>query len=183
LATALPLAETCLREAEQAGNTRQIIKVAALQALIWAALRQTAKAFAALNRALILAEPGDFARTFLDLGVPMTELLQQFDHQHDSTPYLKRLLATFARELDAAGRRELTAQYVQLYDITPLTRRELELLALVDQRLTIAEMAERLVISPNTVKKHLANIYSKLGAKNRREAIAKAEEAGLLLSN
>ena len=180
LTKALQLAETCLRQAEQACNTRQIIKVAALQALIWSALRHTTKAFAALNRSLILAEQGGFVRTFLDLGVPMMELLQQFDHQHDSTPYVKHLLATFAKELDTAGRRELTAQYVQLYNITPLTQRELELLTLVSRRLTVKEMAERLIISPNTVKKHVSNIYTKLGAKNRREAIATAKEVGLL---
>ncbi|MCB9097930.1 MAG: hypothetical protein H6632_00205 [Anaerolineales bacterium] len=180
LAHALQMAETCLHQAERAYNTRQIIKVTALQALIWSALRHTTKAFESLNRALILAEQGGFVRTFLDMGVPMMELLQQFDHQHDSSLDVKHLLATFAKELDTAGRRELTAQYVQLYNITPLTQRELELLELVDQRLTVAEMADRLVISPNTVKKHVSNIYTKLGAKNRREAIATAKEVGLL---
>ena len=116
----------------------------------------------------------------MDLGAPLLELLQQFERQRRPSPYVKRLLAAFARDLDPAGRRDLTAQYGQIYQITPLTQRELELLALLAQRLTIDEMAERLVISPNTVKKHVGNIYAKLGVNNRRQAIVKAQEAGLL---
>jgi LuxR family maltose regulon positive regulatory protein len=180
LATALELAETCLGQAEKAHNTRQVIQATALQALIRHRLRQPAQAFAALDQALTLGEPGGFTRTFLDLGPPMAELLQRFDRLRGSTPYLKHLLAAFVRELAPAGRHDQTAHYVQLHGITPLTQRELELLELVGHRLTVKEMAERLVISPNTVKKHLANIYSKLGAKNRRQAIAKAKEVGLL---
>ena len=72
-----------------------------------------------------------------------------------------------------AERRQLMAQYVRLHGISPLTRRELELLALVEHRLTVEEMAEQLVISPNTVKKHVNNIYTKLGVNNRRQAVAK----------
>ena len=42
------------------------------------------------------------------------------------------------------------------------------------------EIAQRLVISPNTVKKHASNIYGKLGVRNRRDAVAQAQEIGLL---
>lgn len=180
LATALELAETCLRQAEKAHNARQIIQVTALQALIRHRLRQPAKAMAALDQALILGEPGSFTRTFLDLGPAMAELLERFDQRRGSNPYVKRLLAAFARELAPAGRHDQIAHYVQLHGITPLTQRELEVLALVDQRLTVKEMAEQLVISPHTVKNHLSNIYSKLGVNNRRQAAAKARDVGLL---
>ncbi len=89
-------------------------------------------------------------------------------------------LAAFASEPGAVAYSELMAQYAQQHGVAPLTQRELELLPLIAQRLTVAEIARDLVISPNTVKKHLSNIYTKLGVHNRRQAVVKALEVGLL---
>ena len=61
-----------------------------------------------------------------------------------------------------------------------LTRREREILALLAQRLTDSEIAERLFISPYTVGKHVSNILGKLGAANRRQAAAIAARHGLV---
>jgi len=52
----------------------------------------------------------------------------------------------------------------------PLTRREREVLRLVTQGLTDAQIAETLVISPHTVHTHLSTIYSKLGVASRTAA-------------
>ncbi|MBK6431594.1 response regulator transcription factor [Candidatus Amarolinea dominans] len=53
-----------------------------------------------------------------------------------------------------------------------LSEREEEVLALVSQGMTNAQIADRLVLSENTVKFHLQNIYQKLGVSNRTEAAA-----------
>lgn len=180
LAEALAWAATYLRAAESFYNTQQVIQICALQALILHALRRSAEAFDVLARTLALGEPGGFVRTFVDLGAPQAELLRQFAAARGPSAQVKRLLAAFPPTQDPAARRALTSQYAKRYGITPLTAREIELLALIRQRLSIDEIATTLVISPNTVKKHANNVYTKLGVRNRREALAKAEALSLL---
>jgi predicted ATPase/DNA-binding CsgD family transcriptional regulator len=63
--------------------------------------------------------------------------------------------------------------------VEALTGREEEVLSLLTQRLTNAEIAARLFISPRTVGSHVANLLAKLGAANRREAVAIAVRRGL----
>jgi DNA-binding NarL/FixJ family response regulator len=61
-----------------------------------------------------------------------------------------------------------------------LTRREREVLTLVAQGLSDAEIAERLVVSSHTVHRHVANVRIKLGLPSRAAAVAYATRAGLL---
>jgi ATP/maltotriose-dependent transcriptional regulator MalT len=61
-----------------------------------------------------------------------------------------------------------------------MTSREIEILRLIAQGLSNPSIAEKLIISVGTVKAHTASIYSKLGVKNRVQALARAQELGLL---
>ena len=63
-----------------------------------------------------------------------------------------------------------------------MTKRELEVLALLEQRLSNKEIAARLFIAPHTAKLHTLHIYQKLQVNTRRDAVAKAESLGLLAS-
>jgi DNA-binding CsgD family transcriptional regulator len=62
----------------------------------------------------------------------------------------------------------------------PLTRRELDVLALVAQGATNTEIAAKLSISPHTVARHMTNIRTKLGVSSRAAATAMAIEHGWL---
>lgn len=64
--------------------------------------------------------------------------------------------------------------------IEPLSERELEVLRLIDAGLTNQEIADRLVIALTTVKKHISNLFAKLGAANRTQALAHARQYNLL---
>lgn len=64
--------------------------------------------------------------------------------------------------------------------IEPLSQRELEILDLIGEGLSNQEIAERLVVTLHTVKKHSSNIYSKLGVGSRTQAVAQARQLGLL---
>ena len=61
-----------------------------------------------------------------------------------------------------------------------LTRREKDILTLLDQAMSDREIAEKLVLSLNSVKWYTRQVYGKLGVANRKEAVAKARELGLI---
>jgi LuxR family maltose regulon positive regulatory protein len=64
--------------------------------------------------------------------------------------------------------------------IEALTRREQEILGLLAKRMTAKEIAQKLVVSAQTVKRHRVNVYQKLGVHTRRGAIAAAVALGIL---
>jgi LuxR family maltose regulon positive regulatory protein len=64
--------------------------------------------------------------------------------------------------------------------VEPLSRRELQVLGLINQGRANQAVADELYIALSTVKKHLNNIFGKLGAKNRTEALRRARDLGLL---
>lgn len=61
-----------------------------------------------------------------------------------------------------------------------LTNREREVLLLVCKGLSNEEIAKRLIVTTHTVKKHLANVYLKLGVIRRAQAIAMAHQLGII---
>jgi DNA-binding NarL/FixJ family response regulator len=64
--------------------------------------------------------------------------------------------------------------------VEPLSARELEVLALLAEGLSNQEIAGRLTIAPGTVKNHVSNVLSKLDARDRTQAVLRAQEIGLL---
>jgi LuxR family maltose regulon positive regulatory protein len=64
--------------------------------------------------------------------------------------------------------------------IEPLSAREMEVLGLIDEGLSNAEIAERLSVANSTVKTHINNIYNKMAVETRIQAIRQARELGLL---
>ena len=64
--------------------------------------------------------------------------------------------------------------------VEALSRRELEVVKLLAQGCSDKVISEALVISPQTVHKHLKNIYGKLGVHNRTEAVIRSQALGLI---
>jgi len=158
-------------------NTCFAIQVLALEALLHHAQGNGQKALAALGQAVTLAQPGGFLRAFVDLGPDMADLLRQLAAKGAASGYVKHLLQTYAAETPLRPAALRPAQHDM---VEPLTRREQEILTLLAQRLTSKEIALKLVVSEQTVKRHRANIYQKLGVNSRRQATAAAVAAGIL---
>ena len=93
-----------------------------------------------------------------------------------SQPYLAKLLASFGEE---AYQTPANLDPQQQAAAT-ITRRELEVLRLMQAERTDAEIASELVITLSTARKHAGNLYRKLDANNRWQAVKKAEELGIL---
>lgn len=86
-----------------------------------------------------------------------------------------------ARHDDPPGWSErVTAACASARPATPLSERELVVLALLPSLLNAPDMAEELVVSVNTVKTQIRSIYAKLGVSTRRDAVARARDRGLL---
>ena len=160
--------------AKRINATTTLFKMLIIRALFTARQADEALALATLERAVHLAEPGGFIRQFVDLGSEMADMLRQLQERGVSPGYIARILAAYPA---AEPVRLLVAQENL---IEPLTNRELEILALLAARKTNQEIADELVISLSTVKQHTHNIYQKLQVKNRRHAVAKAAEFGLI---
>jgi LuxR family maltose regulon positive regulatory protein len=164
--------------------------------LVLANLKQSKKdeARVALERAIGLAEPGGWIRPFVEVGPELASLLGQLRSQGIAPDYVDQILAACGTN-DRCARpvpgSSLTAAVVRPQSprskaerdssplIEPLTDRELEVLSLFEQRLTNKEIAQRLTISPGTVKRHAENIYRKLDVQRRAEAVSRARELGI----
>ena len=141
---------------------------------------ETASAITALKRALVLAEPENYVRSFLDLGKPMEDFLRRnLESQTLSEPHLRRyveqLLSLFGTDLPAKAIPPGGDTLIE-----PLTKRELEVLQLIADGLSNREISERLFLALSTVKGHTRIIFDKLQVQRRTEAVARARELGLL---
>jgi LuxR family maltose regulon positive regulatory protein len=165
---AVRLSTRLLQAAEASGRMGRVIKILVHQALAVRVLEDTDRATTALERALLLAEPEGYVRTFVDAGTPIAVLLQHALSRGIAPNYVRRLLAAF----------EGLAMPQPL--VEPLTERELEVLRLIGAGLKNQEIADQLVISVATVKRHISNIYGKLGVSHRAQAVVHAQELGLL---
>ena len=89
-------------------------------------------------------------------------------------PYIDTILAPFPSTPATPVHSRGTDQ------INPLTDRELQVLRFLASSLSVGEIADELVVSVNTVRMHTKNIYSKLDAHSRIEAVEIAREIGLI---
>ena len=181
---------------EKEDNVYYMLEILNLKALVYLNLGHTQKAMDTLKQSLLLGEENSYERIFIDEGAPMAALLERFIRTYKkskigedtSTPivspvYIRRLikytrdysiaLKSFTRKKGKYLDRDINA-------IENLTRREKEVLHLLDSDLTYLEISYTLDISINTVKVNCTNIYRKLASRNREQALRKAKEACII---
>jgi LuxR family maltose regulon positive regulatory protein len=172
-ARAEALARRLLDRAAATGRAGRAIEALLLRARACLGMRRVPQAQAAVDQALGLARPERYVRTFLDEGEPLARLLWQAQARGVEADYACELLSAMA------GPARPPAPPAQRL-IEPLTTRELEVLALVAVGRSNQAIADQLVISLATVKRHISNLYAKLGAASRTQALARARDLKLL---
>jgi LuxR family maltose regulon positive regulatory protein len=156
---------------ESAGHGRSVIELLILSAQAYRASGDHTQALQVLGRALELAEPEGYIRIFVDedlhaLLVECRVLLEK--NRGRLLLYVDRLLQAFPHSAPVNRQPAL------------LSERELEVLRLIAAGQSNEEIAAQLIISLGTVKAHTSNIYRKLDARGRAQAIVKARELNLL---
>ncbi len=156
----------------------RLVRLLILEARAHAALDNRAAALRTLRRALELSAPGRMVRSYVDEGPEVLDLLAGLLAEERRAPL--DLSIAYIEAILAAGGREPAADPVAPTSAEPLSKRELDVLAMLAAGLSNAEIGERLFVSQHTVKWHLQHVYEKLGVKSRTRAVLAARERRLL---
>ena len=187
---ALALLDRMHATAAAQARAGSLIEIGALRALALAACGEEAAAVAALAQALTLACPQGYVRVFADEGPPMAALLGRLiAAQRSGSGFgaaaevplgcLARLQRALGAQDAAPGAGRGGAAAVPGL-VEQLTSRELEVLAMLAAGRSNQAIASELVVTLDTVKKHVSHVLGKLGAANRTEAVARSRELGLI---
>ncbi|HET8842709.1 MAG TPA: LuxR C-terminal-related transcriptional regulator [Ktedonobacteraceae bacterium] len=162
------LLEPVVKDARQRKHLRMVFLFQTLQAIALCRLGQHQQAAQLLHEVLSIAGPEGYMRTFLDLGEPLQELLQQVELGREVRGYARRLIESTEKSdptsIDHAG----------------LSEREYEVLQLVADGMSNQEIADTLIVALSTVKVHVRHICQKLDVQKRLQAVTRAREIGLL---
>jgi ATP/maltotriose-dependent transcriptional regulator MalT len=136
-----------------------------------------------LTKALKVGAGNGLCMSFMDAGPCVRELIAALCREPpvgdseilDLLPYSRNLLRQFNRAAMASGARRVAHEVNQA-----LTRRESGILQLIANGLSNKRIAQHLDITPETVKSHAKNIFFKLAAQTRAQAVARAEALGII---
>jgi LuxR family transcriptional regulator, maltose regulon positive regulatory protein len=168
--------------ADGRGGPREI-EILALRALALRARDEKTRAIDVIEQALALGQPEGYVRIFVDEGPAMAVLLSETleARQRGRLEPADEVPTHYLRKLTAALEREASGDVLPddgLFE--PLSERELEVLQLIAAGKSNRQIATDLFVSVGTVKTHVNNLYRKLDAHNRTQAVARARELNLL---
>jgi LuxR family maltose regulon positive regulatory protein len=184
-----------LPEAERFQRVSSQIQVLVLQAMVQFSLGQE-RGIKTLLRALALGEPEGYRQIFVDEGRRLIDLLrrcrsaqEQSGSHFPSLAFIDSLLKAIqpgiaaAKPVDEQSMEPSTGKTIAyLEDGLPiaLSAREMEVLGLIAEGKSNQEISSELYLALNTVKRHAYNIYAKLEANKRTQAVSKARHLGLI---
>jgi LuxR family transcriptional regulator, maltose regulon positive regulatory protein len=188
---ARPLLDRLLADAEGHGRFGSVIEILALRAQVNRSRGHAAEALHDLERALAIGEPEGYVRVFVDEGAPMATLLRRARARGVAPDYCARLLEAFNPGIDSGALAVAVAAALPSFPLSvpaardgsislePLSARERDVVHLVIAGASNQEIADRLFVATNTVKKHIHNIFGKFDLKSRAQLIVRLRGSGM----
>jgi LuxR family transcriptional regulator, maltose regulon positive regulatory protein len=183
---ALSLLDRLEALARSQGRVQSMIEMRALRSLALQSSGDHKNALSTLGDALSDARPEAYIRVFADEAAPMAALIQrlirqrQGDRSWTASRHAQEHLLRVAGAFRSRGRSEGDVVSLTEGTVEPLTARELDVLSLLAAGRRNRDIADELVVTLDTVKRHVSHIFDKLGAANRTDAVAKAREFHLI---
>ena len=168
-----------LNLARRQGCYQRVITAEILLAKVFCLQGDRTQGLEHLGQALALAESEGFIRVFLDEGEPIKNLLMQLPKNRQQEVFSTEYVQTLLNHFEGEPTPPLSAIELAVLSIK-LTPRELEVLRHLESGLSYADIAAQLIITENTLRYHIKNIYGKLNVKNRMQAVSAARKLGLL---
>ena len=166
-------------------RTMDLIECYINSAIVCARMGSDDVALSKLEQALLLAQEYNYIRLFADHGKPLHQLITRYAQEEALSTDLDVHYIQKITEAAAAFAQICPAIYAasgsnETESDEELTQSEVQVLRLLDEGKTNKTIAKELHIQPSTVNFHLKNIFVKLGASNRTEAVKKAREKSLV---
>ncbi|MBU7440239.1 LuxR C-terminal-related transcriptional regulator [Paraburkholderia fungorum] len=178
---ALESLNAALRGLERRHNDYLALSLRTVLALVWLAVGKSRFAVVTFRDVLSLAAPAGIYRSILDQGPEIGPLLQAVREDTPSTAknremvhYIDRLLDGWRVQYQPSGKPVRDAERESL------SASERNIVKLISQGQSNKEIARTLGITPETVKSHVKNIFVKLAVDKRAQAVARAQELGLI---
>lgn len=163
-----------------------LIRILILQSLVYQARNEDKLSIQAMKRAIDLVELHGCIQIFVEIGKPMTRLLEKMKESRCHQAFVTHLLEAFSDIPEKSISGQVSSRQIKAQEmpkdglIDPLSKRELEVIKLIAKGYSNKEIALELHVSIRTVKYYATGIYTKLNVSGRAHAAVKARELGLL---
>lgn len=174
-----------IAQAERQLRRLRMTRLLLLQSLALQATERRVEALATLRQALELGRQSGAIRIFLDEGAPCLALLRELEPasrgaRERSGSYIHELLAGFEGAEGGDGAPDVSVATAEPLAAPRLSAREAQILQRLSQGYSNLAVGQQLFLSPNTIKWHLRQIYSKLQVRNRTQAVHIARQLNLV---
>jgi len=163
-------------------NNSILIPVLTLWVVLLSKEKEQSSALERINEAISIAYPGGGIRAFIEAGKPVIRLLQEFPEEISQKDFAHQIIQAYDQKkvIQSPDHSLTTHPENNRQGEDQLSLRELEILSVLAEGLRNKEIAAKLFVGEETIKKHLYNIFQKLNVKSRIELVKKAKELKLI---